>query len=80
MGSASPIVSAACGSPRPCKGRGEGEGQLQGALTLGAPTPHLNSLPFHKRRGGASPADPKLTINEKYQSNTAVKHRVPGEQ
>ena len=35
-------------------------------LPLLMATPHLDPLPFTKGRGGRSPVDPKLTINEHY--------------
>ena len=35
-------------------------------LALLMATPHLDPLPFTKGRGGRSPVDPKLTINEHY--------------
>jgi hypothetical protein len=40
---------------------------ISSRLTLSMATPHLNPLPFTKGRGGRSPVDPKLTINEHYQ-------------
>ena len=40
---------------------------ISSQLTLLMATPHLNPLPFTKGRGGRSPVDPKLTINEHYQ-------------
>ena len=37
---------------------------ISSQLTLLMTTPHLNPLPFTKGRGGRSPVDSKLTVNE----------------
>ena len=45
-------------------------------LPLLMATPHLDPLPFTKGRGGRSPVDPKLTINEHYPVWTTNSYRV----
>jgi hypothetical protein len=44
---------------------------ISSRLTLLIATPHLNSLPFTKGRGGRNPVGPKLTINEHYPTQRA---------